>query len=109
MKNKYSIGTDASEINRFNPNDVLFVKKNLHKGEIIYFNSLETFEKKQKFLAKIWTLKEAMYKSNNSINIYEIEIGNLKNGSPVCLNFKGFSLSLSYCGLIVIAVSLFVE
>lgn len=107
MKNKHSIGIDMAQISQFDPSDELFVKK-MVRNELIFFDLLDSSEKKQKFLAKVWVLKEAIYKANNKINIYDIEIGNLDSGQPICFNYPEISLSLTYCKDTIIAIALWV-
>ena len=58
------IGVDLTNISRFENKDEKFVSKILHPQEIIEYNKAAD---KALFLARYWSIKEALYKSDNKL------------------------------------------
>lgn len=107
MENKYSIGIDVEHIERFDVNDKILIKKIFIGNEITYFEKLQDKEDQQRYMAKIWSLKEAIFKSNNDFNFSMIEIIQLDSGKLICKNFPELSISISYCNKTITAVALY--
>jgi len=66
------IGIDLTKINRFENKSNRFIEKILHKNEI---DLLKNENNKAKFLAIRWSIKEALFKIDNSLfSFNKIEI-----------------------------------
>lgn len=98
MNNKFFIGVDITNNNRFIDMEEKTIKRILTQKEYIqYMNKLPEY--KHLFLAGRWAAKEACYKAINkyiNISINNIEILNDENGIPYCTNINNISISISH-------------
>ena len=58
------IGIDITNISRFEEVSESLIKRILHKNEVILYKESEN---KPRFLAKKWSIKEALFKADNSL------------------------------------------
>ena len=83
------IGIDITRISRFENSSESLIKRVLHKNEIILYKESED---KPRFLAKMWSIKEALFKADNSLKEFsKIEL--IDKGRIT--TFKGFEISTS--------------
>ena len=83
------IGIDITNISRFKEVSESFIKRVLHENEVKLY---ETSGNKPRFLAKRWSIKEALFKADNSFKEFSnIEL--IDNGRIT--SFKGFDISTS--------------
>ena len=102
-----SSGIDLVNINRDEFNSIKLVKKTLHPNELIKYNNFDNMLNKKKYIAKIWAIKEAIYKAyNHSYIMNQIEI-TYKNNKPYCIidNYY-FDISVSYQENYIIAIAI---
>ena len=83
------IGIDITRISRFENASESFIKKILHENEL---NDYSLAENKARFLAKRWSIKEALFKADN--NLKEFSLIELKEKQRV-ITFNGFEISTS--------------
>lgn len=84
------IGVDITSINRFKDKKISFVKKVLTDEE---FSDWEKAENKELFLAQRWSIKEALFKADNSL--YEYNKINIKRNKIGFFEYKNFKISTS--------------
>ena len=94
------IGVDITQISRFENMNENTYQKFLHPDEIIEYKKSVN---KSTFLAKRWSIKEALFKADNNLSIFS-KIKILKKDRKYF--YKGFSISTSsendYCVSFVI-------
>lgn len=102
---KISNGIDIVNINRKEFKNPKLVNKILHPNEMVIFNSLDEYNKK-KFIAKIWCIKEAVFKSyNHQYSMNKIQILYNNNKPYVVIDTIQFDISVSYENDLVIAIA----
>ncbi len=83
------LGIDLTKISRFENSTEAFIDKILSVEEKVLY---EESSNKARFLAKRWSVKEALFKADNSLNTFK-DINLIENGREV--EFKGFEISTS--------------
>ncbi|WP_426461007.1 holo-ACP synthase [Mycoplasma hafezii] len=86
------IGVDITTISRFEKVDSYFARRILSDAEFELFQTLQD-DKKAKFLARAWAIKEAIFKANN--DYYEFSKINLQKINHRW-TFKNFEISISH-------------
>ncbi|WP_322962362.1 4'-phosphopantetheinyl transferase superfamily protein [Mycoplasmopsis cynos] len=87
------IGTDLTTVSRFKNKSQKFAEKILSEQEYVQFQKMEDERQKSLFLARVWAIKESIYKADNcfydfrKINLVKI------NGR---WTFRDFSISISH-------------
>ncbi|UWV82081.1 4'-phosphopantetheinyl transferase superfamily protein [Mycoplasmopsis cynos] len=86
-------GTDLTTVSRFKNKSQKFAEKILSEQEYVQFQKMEDERQKSLFLARVWAIKESIYKVDNcfydfrKINLVKI------NGR---WTFRDFSISISH-------------
>ena len=83
------IGIDLTRISRFENASESFIEKILHENELLDYSKAKN---KARFLAKRWSVKEALFKADNKLK--EFSLIELKEKDRV-LSFDGFEISTS--------------
>ncbi|CCP24123.1 Holo-acyl-carrier protein synthase [Mycoplasmopsis cynos C142] len=86
-------GTDLTTVSRFKNKSQKFAEKILSEQEYVQFQKMEDERQKSLFLARVWAIKESIYKADNSF--YDFRKINLVkiNGR---WTFRDFSISISH-------------
>ncbi len=102
---KISSGIDLVNINREEFNNINLVTKILHPNELKQYSTLNDLNKKR-FVAKIWAIKEAIFKAYNHKYTMDKICIEYKNNKPFCIIDNIFvDISVSYQDYYVIAIA----
>lgn len=85
-----TIGTDITSIKRFENKKISFIKKILSDEE---FKEWESTKNKELYLAQRWSIKEALFKADNSLHNFNLI--NIKRNEKGVFQFENFKISTS--------------
>lgn len=94
------IGIDITHISRFKNKNYDFAKKILSNEELAEFMSIDS-DQKSLYLAKMWSIKEAIFKADNSFFKFS-KINLVKKNNK--WSFLNFEISVSHDGDILVSV-----
>ena len=98
------IGVDILRIDRI---DFKIARKVLSSEELEIFNSIDNENIKREYLAERFSVKEALFKADNSLFNYDkITILNDEKGKPYLKDIKGFVSIAHDVGLVCAFVTL---
>ncbi|WP_339022349.1 holo-ACP synthase [Spiroplasma endosymbiont of Crioceris asparagi] len=89
------VGIDIVQINRIKLNEE-FLKKILHKDELLLLDKKPTLESKKQFVAGRWACKEAIFKAVGKIEFSNINITYNEQGQPIILGHDEILISISH-------------
>ncbi|MGL4768699.1 MAG: 4'-phosphopantetheinyl transferase superfamily protein [Mycoplasmoidaceae bacterium] len=109
MKNNYSIGIDLTLVSNFSKQNSELIDRYLSENEKYNLLLIGDNKLKETYLAKIWAIKEAIYKADNNLLFKKLDISFTKNAAPICINYPEISISISHCNGMIAAIALIIK